>query len=122
MVAMNVTDASGDYATADYQIMRTPILSEGSPHHLVVTFSDPGASSNKTLTLYVDGTQLTSPAVPPSVSGTDNRLSSLDDRNVWIGRSNYSNATFAGSFDEFRIYNAALSASQVAASRTAGPD
>lgn len=122
MFGANFTDAGGDYATADHQILVSPYLDAGTRRHLVVTFRDPGSSSSKTLTLYLDGVEVGSTSVPASSDGTNNRLRNLDDRNAWIGRSNYSPATFTGSFEEVRIYNAALSASAVAANFSAGPN
>jgi hypothetical protein len=50
-------------------------------------------------------------------------LSLIEDVNNWLGRSNYAaDADFSGSFDEFRIYGAALTAQQLAASFDAGPN
>jgi hypothetical protein len=50
-------------------------------------------------------------------------LSAIDDKNNWLGRSNYSgDSFFEGIFDEFRIYSAALSAEEIAESYAAGPD
>lgn len=50
-------------------------------------------------------------------------LSAIADVNDWLGRSNYqADGDFAGKFDEFRIYDAALSASQLGESFLAGPD
>jgi hypothetical protein len=49
-------------------------------------------------------------------------LSAIKAENNWLGRSNYSGDTyFEGIFDEFRIYNAALSADEIADSFAAGP-
>jgi hypothetical protein len=42
--------------------------------------------------------------------------------NNWIGRSQFPDPFFKGSFDEFRIYSKALSAEEVEASFRAGPD
>ena len=50
-------------------------------------------------------------------------LSAIDDVNNWLGHSNYvADADLSGIFDEFRIYGAALSATQVEDSFVAGPD
>lgn len=50
-------------------------------------------------------------------------LASINDVNVWLGRSQYNvDAEFSGTFHDFRIYNAALTAPQIAASFGAGPD
>jgi hypothetical protein len=50
-------------------------------------------------------------------------LSDINDVNVWLGRSQYSNdPAFTGTYHEFRIYGQALTALQVATSFAAGPD
>ncbi len=54
---------------------------------------------------------------------TDYRINEINDVNNWLGRSNWTgDANFQGSFDEFRIYNAALGADEIAANFAAGPD
>lgn len=55
--------------------------------------------------------------------GSIQPLSTLNDVNNWLGRSQHSaDAYFAGTLHEFRIYGAALSATQIQASFTRGPD
>jgi hypothetical protein len=50
-------------------------------------------------------------------------LSSIDDVNNWLGHSNFSaDVDLSASYDEFRIYGAALTASEINASFMAGPD
>jgi hypothetical protein len=50
-------------------------------------------------------------------------LSRIEDVNNWLGHSNYTaDVDLSGSFDEFRIYAAALTSEQIAASFVAGPD
>jgi hypothetical protein len=50
-------------------------------------------------------------------------LSAINDVNNWLGRSNYSQDNqLSGSYDEFRIYNAALTAAEIAESFAAGPN
>jgi len=67
-------------------------------------------------TLFVDGAEATSTRFV-------GRLSDVYDVNNWLGRSEYlADPSFEGSFSEFRIYGAALSAAQLAASFEAGPD
>ena len=62
-------------------------------------------------------------SIPASVIGISNSLSSIDDRNNWIGRANLpGRPDFGGTIEEFRIYNTALSASDITASFYAGPD
>jgi glucose/arabinose dehydrogenase/type 1 glutamine amidotransferase len=49
-------------------------------------------------------------------------LNQINDVNVWLGKSQWNDPYFNGQFDEFRIYNGALSDQQIAASYVAGPD
>jgi hypothetical protein len=50
-------------------------------------------------------------------------LGSLNDVNCWLGRSQYdADPEFGGTFHDFRIYDAALTPSQIAASFAGGPD
>jgi hypothetical protein len=53
----------------------------------------------------------------------DTALSELRDTTAWLGRSLYPDTPgLYGTFDEFRIYNLALSAEAVARSHERGPD
>lgn len=50
-------------------------------------------------------------------------LSQLNDVNNWLGRSNWSgDGNLNGQFNEFRIYDEALTDDQINASRSSGPD
>ncbi len=49
-------------------------------------------------------------------------ISKLTQANMWLGRSEYSDNDANASYDEVRIYDAALAPSQLAASSLAGPD
>ena len=67
-------------------------------------------------TLYLDGMLACAKALPFE-------LSVIDDVNSWLGRSQFTtDVGFSGSIEEFRIYDVALTASQVAFSYQAGPD
>jgi regulation of enolase protein 1 (concanavalin A-like superfamily) len=80
--------------------------------HIAATY-DTASSSWK---LYKNGTQIAS--IPTHLGP-----STIDDLNVWLGRSNWSgdNNTDA-TYDEFRIYDYALNAQQVLGNYQAGPD
>jgi hypothetical protein len=52
----------------------------------------------------------------------DFTLGSINDNNVWLGRSQWGDPLYVGSFNEFRIYDTVLSAEQIAADYLAGPD
>jgi hypothetical protein len=72
--------------------------------------------------VYVDGT-----LVPGIGAGnpadTTLKLSHLNDVNNWLGRSNWTgDANFGGSFNEFRIYDHALTAADVGKSAFFGPN
>jgi len=70
----------------------------------------------KSVSVYQDGAVLVTCVL-------DRPLSAIDDVNNWLGHSNYAaDVDLAGSYDEFRIYAAALTASQIADSFVAGPD
>ncbi len=67
-------------------------------------------------TLYLNGARVTSGAILTP-------LNAIYDINNYLGRSQYlSDPLFAGSYDEFRIYEGALSARDVAADFAAGPN
>ena len=68
------------------------------------------------LLIYLNG-------VPSGQQNFSGALSSINDVNVWLGRSQYNvDVELSGTFHDFRIYNAALNAPQIAASFAAGPD
>lgn len=99
-------------------------LVNGNPvQHMVTTVIDStatGADPYGTLSYYVDGVLQGTAAQ----TATDNWATLLSGfTNLWLGRSAYSgDPMFNGSINEFRIYNNALSASQVAADAAAGPN
>ena len=85
----------------------------GSEHHFALSRD---AFSN-TLSLYFDGQLVARNA------GASLDPAAIDMLNVWLGRSNWQpDAFFAGSFNEFRIYDLALADNALAANFTAGPN
>ncbi len=84
----------------------------GIATHVAVVI-DPTA---KTMSLYQDGALLSEcPLKRP--------LSAIDDVNNWLGHSNFvADEDLSASYDEFRIYAAALSATEISDSFAAGPD
>ncbi|MBI4659262.1 MAG: hypothetical protein HY735_10510 [Verrucomicrobia bacterium] len=83
----------------------------GQQSHVAVTYD----FSNKTAKLFLNGRQVAAGAVVTE-------LKTIQDVNNWLGRSNWPDAYFNGSFNEFRIYDTALSGLDVALSALAGPD
>jgi hypothetical protein len=84
----------------------------GQRVHLVATY-DPAAAAWK---LYRNGALL---KTAPSLLGPD----TLPDLNVWLGRSNWSaDSNINATYDEFRIYDYALSDQQILGNYQTGPD
>jgi hypothetical protein len=80
--------------------------------HFAIVYDAPRGVSR----LYINGQRA-------GTGGATQTLSQVDDRNVWLGRSQYSgDGFFNGSLDEFRIYNGPLLDTDVAASFAAGPN
>jgi hypothetical protein len=93
-------------------VLNTPSpLPTGQETYVAITFN----ASAGVATLYQDGVAVASAA-------TVNPLSVVQDTNDWLGRSQYAaDALFAGSYNEFRIYNGALLPAEVAAHKASGP-
>jgi hypothetical protein len=73
-------------------------------------------SDNDLLVLYVDGAK----ASEQAFTGV---LSSINDVNAWLGRSQYNaDPELTGTLHDFRIYNAALTPLQIATSFAGGTD
>ena len=84
--------------------------------HVVVTAdnSTPGATAFR---YYRDG------VLKSQLNGIPFNLSDINDVNNWLGRGNFTALPgLAATFDEFRLYNRALTAAEIEASRLAGPD
>ena len=108
----NEDPAGGGVATLDSGVATT----FGQAFHYAVTWENDGDGTS-TINYWRDGVHLT-------IDGdVGSELGDLNDVNNWLGRSNWTaDANLNGSFDEFRIYNSALSGAEVAASMAAGPN
>ncbi|MBV9948004.1 MAG: LamG domain-containing protein [Myxococcales bacterium] len=74
-----------------------------------------------TIALYENGVPLGQTTLPASAFA-GGLLSSLEDANNWLGRSQFAaDAAFAGTLREFRMYSAARTTAQILASAAAGP-
>jgi hypothetical protein len=97
-----------------------PALPVGRKYHVALVLNQAGSTGqpgeNGTARLYLDGQSVGS---APIVDGLF--LDFMNDNNVWLGRSQWADELYDGTFDEFRIYDTALSDSEVAASFAAGP-
>ncbi len=96
----------------------------GTPYHVMAVYDHndhrafvAGQPSNGTMSLYVDGALIGTGPIHPDID-----IRTFTDVNNWLGRSQWPDPLFDGSYDEFRIYNRAPSDAYVAASFAAGPD
>jgi hypothetical protein len=88
--------------------------------HITITFD----ADNKILTGYLNGMPVTTvigwPYTPSTLATAPNSPGSPTQN--YLGKSQYADPYFSGSINEFRIYDRALSAAEVAANDAAGPD
>ena len=94
----------------------------GTQRHVAVVFDSTGGSAPglASVALYIDGVPAPGVVNP---ADTPFQLGNLNDVNNWLGRSNWTgDSNFEGSFNEFRIYDNALTAEDVLADFNAGPD
>jgi hypothetical protein len=80
-------------------------------YHMVVAYNFTANTSQ----MYTNGVLAVSGTAPVQVN-------SINYVNNWLGRSQWGDPMYAGSINEFRIYEGALTAAQVAADYAAGPD
>jgi hypothetical protein len=105
------TTAGGNNEATTGFVLDGAMLSASSHHYAVVV-----DGSHAQALLYMDGVLAKS---GPSAA----MLSSIVSTNCWLGRSQFSGDPYLnGTFDEFRIYDAALSAGAIAQSYASGPD
>jgi hypothetical protein len=110
MACLNFTSTPSD-SSNDLNALGTSPLSSAGVQHISATF---GAG---TLQLYVNGELL------GTRTNISENLSDIDLSHCWLGRSLYdAGPEFGGSFLEVRIYDAVLSASEIAISASMGPD
>jgi hypothetical protein len=100
-----------------------PIIGTSTPlpvnqrHHvvLVLDHNDTTAGPNGTASLYLNNG-------PPATAQISGFLDLVVDNNNWVGRSQWPDPLFDGFVHELRIYDHALSATEVSQSFTTGPD
>lgn len=96
---------------AEIPQLNTAPLPVGQDTHFAVVYDTASGAAR----LYVNG-QRTSTGV------IVHPLTVLEDINVYLGRSNWTDPLYAGEFDEFRIWSGALLDAEVLAGFQAGPD
>lgn len=85
----------------------------GAQQHVAVTINQ----GTNTASTYLNGALVGSSAIPAGLT-----LGSISDVNNWLGRAQWADPNYVGSYNEFRIHNSALTATQIAQSRHAGTD
>ncbi|QDV74079.1 LamG-like jellyroll fold domain-containing protein [Botrimarina mediterranea] len=95
-------------------------LAAGVEHHVVVTVdqTDFTGGGNGTLSLYLNGSLVNSGPVEDE-GFIDFTL--FSDNNNWLGRAQWGDPLFDGSYNEFSVYDYSLSAQDVLDSFNAGP-
>jgi hypothetical protein len=108
--AMRFAITSGGNTEPNEQRVTAPSTLSSGWHHVAVTIGDPNTAGYRTIRLYLDGAQAgvnTQATNSPSILGVTT--------NNWLGRSQFAaDAYYVGRLDDFRIYNRALSAGEVA--------
>ncbi len=90
----------------------TTFVTTGVQHHIVLVADEAGGA----FSLYLDGAFESGIAFASS-------LTNINDVHGYLGRSLYeADPYFAGTIDEFRIYDVALTQAQITYSRAEGPD
>ena len=111
----STSDPAGLFRQADTSLS----TGAGTRYHYVLTFRDGVGTFGPTggrVSWYRDGVLAASLDV-------GFRLRQLEDVNNWLGRSLWSSDRMAqASYDELRVYDHAMDATEIAASRAAGPD
>lgn len=93
----------------------TVSYSAGQQFHFAVVYDSLG-SAGGVLRYYRNGR-------PAGSASTTNRLTDINDVNVWLGRSNWTaDGNLNGAYSEFRVWDGSFNDAQAAASAAAGPD
>ena len=91
----------------------------GTEQHVVAVYdhTNTAAGPNGTMALYHNGALIGTNPIHPDVN-----LRTASDNNNWLGRSQWPDAVFDGSYNEFRIYDHALTPGQARISFANGPN
>jgi hypothetical protein len=100
-----------DGIASETSVRTSTALPTNSVQHVVLVVDD----TKNELRLYLNGSA-------GGVAGFTQSLSTLNDVNNWLGRSNFQDPPLKGSIDEFRIYKTALTGGQVKTSYGFGPN
>ena len=94
----------------------TAPLSTAADQH-VVTVYDQSNGMPGTVRMYVDGALIGTAPIANNLN-----ISTMNDNNVWLGRSQWNDSVFDGSVDELRVYDRGLAAPEVQMNFQNGPN
>lgn len=97
----------------------TAALSTGTEHQLVAVWNQSDTTDGPTGTqyLYLDGAVVGHSAIRSGIT-----LATIQDVNNWLGRSQWPDPLIDAKYDDFRIFNTALSPQDVLTDFNAGPN
>jgi hypothetical protein len=96
-------------------LTRQPSLPTGEEQHLVFVWDESDTSAR----FYLNGT-LVGQNTATAITIADNYAG--NDVNVWLGRSQWNDTMFVGSYNEFRVWDSALSPLDIAENYIGGAD
>ena len=117
--------SAGDFATGVYNDFDPEFVHQlGVKYHFATVFDSTGGGTGQpTMAFYINGALVADAGGQANPFPINYSLGNINDVNNWLGRSNWTaDGNFGGSFDEFRIYDNALSATDVAADFILGED
>lgn len=109
---------AGTASTLDNKILFTT----GTEYHVVVNLQPGAGASGGTLVTYYAAPSTTSLGAFKGSFSTANNLADLNDSLLWLGRSQYADATANARYNEFRIWNGTLTSTEREAYHTVGAD
>ncbi len=93
----------------------------GTEYHIALVVTPNGTGSNLSWYQYTDNGTLVASGTDPNNPVAWN-ISQLTQTNMWLGRSEYGDADANASYNEVRIWNAALTQAQLTQLTVLGPD
>lgn len=109
---------AGTASTLDNRIL----FATGTEYHVVVNLQPGAGAAGGTLVTYYAAPSTTSLGAIKGSFSTANNLADLNDSLLALGRSQYADATANARYNEFRIWNGTLTATEREAYHTVGAD
>lgn len=104
--------------TSGNAVADVPGVGLGQKYHFAAVIDSDGGTGPPVGSIYIDGAKVGEFTAP-----IESQISQLNDVNNWLGRSNWTaDANVQGTYDEFRLYDYALSQNEVLGNFEVGPD